>query len=274
MAEMASKYPVRIGLLPFHEDNLLAGLCHHGIDLDAASSEGEDRSYPCRTCGKETITVSQGQYDTFGPTAVCGTCSEAKDVEIRARDCRSFWIRHCPATYRETDTSREDFNKEAWRRMKTYRLTDNMVLLGPSGVCKTRMACQWAKIALGRGMSVKLMFPEDLKDQPRFKTRKEHLDSLAYPDLAVLDDLFLVSASKDAVAEFIKDLIDRRLRDKKATVITSQVDADDFESDAAKFDNLSSTENQRIEAIVRRVKESYATIDCGALASGGEEELF
>ncbi len=266
-------FPTLLRRLPFNENPTdVAGVqatALIGLTTDEHLAS-EETQYNCRHCG---VGVSQlaGIYQFFQEIS-CDSCVEAREEQIRLEKAQRFWINECPEDYRDTNIHHEEFNIEAYKRMKSYDFSQSIMLLGETGVCKTRMACHWAKMALVSGMSVKLMFPDDIKDQPRFMSRREHLVNLCSPDLLVLDDLLLAGCSKESVADFVKDLIDRRLRSKKPMIVTSQVNASDFEKDAGKFGNMSQTERKRIEAIVRRIREKFVTIDCDSFLPDADKE--
>jgi len=254
-------------------ENLLAALMHCNLNIDP--EEKSKVKFKCPKC-TESVIVPQSHFNLFGPTTVCDPCTAKRKTDVRMDDAKLFWSRTCPISFRNTDIKHEKFNLNAYNRARQISMDsgykDSIVLYGDTGSCKTRIACQLAKMALANGKTIALHFPEDLKDRPRFQSRKEILVNLTSPDFIVLDDVFIAGAAKEDTADFIKDLIDRRYRNNKATIITSQSTAEDFATDARKFGSMSPVEYQRIEAIVRRVRESFTCIDCDNLSELETEE--
>lgn len=243
-------------------------LADWGVMLEDPRAQEEGEAIDsCPKCGG-IIHLTKGEKFLFCGTTVCDPCSEKWEKERVEKLMKDWWTKNCPAEFRETDLLHEDFNIEAYNETRKYPLDESLILLGESGSCKTRIACHRAKVALFNGKTVRIMFPDDIKDQPRDLSRREHIASLAKPDLLVLDDLFLAGASKEHTADFVKDLIDKRIREKKATIITSQVDGDSYAKDANKFNNMTGADASRVAAIERRVREKYTAINCEDILNG------
>jgi DNA replication protein DnaC len=205
------------------------------------------------------IEITANHREVFGD-ACCNECVEKYKRERDLKLMEKYWKKVCPAEYRSTDLKHETWNKEAWDKARQIPLSESLVIIGESGQCKTRIACERAKRAILTGKTVSLMWPDELKEIPRFTSRKDYIQDLCKPDYLLLDDAFLCG-SKEAAAELLKDIIDKRIREQKATVITTQISGEDWKGDAAKFKNMTKAENDRIDAVVRRVKEKFRTID-------------
>ena len=234
--------------------------------------QGEEKPRKCFKC--DNVVMVTDNHRTIFPETCCDTCVASRVRTDRLNEMQDYWKRICPADYRETKTDHPDFNINAYNRVKPHPFNTSFVLLGTTGSCKTRIACHRAKMALLAGYTVRIAFPEDLKDIPRFISRKEHIAELAKPDVLVMDDAFIAGASKEQVSDFLKDLIDKRIRDQKATIITTQVDSSEYKKDANKFHNITDVDGKRLDAIARRVKEKFVAIDCEDLAQTGTPESF
>jgi DNA replication protein DnaC len=100
----------------------------------------------------------------------------------------------------------------------------NLLILGPTGVGKTFLACAFGTEACRRRMSVAFRKASDLLDDIANAEVDGSLSklksSLAKPELLILDDLGIGSISDNA-AQFLLSLVDRRMR-STSLLITSQ----------------------------------------------------
>lgn len=100
----------------------------------------------------------------------------------------------------------------------------NLLILGPTGVGKTFLACAFGTEACRRRMSVVFRKVSDLLDDIATAEIDGSLaklkNSLAKPELLILDDLGIGTISESA-AQFLLSVIDRRMR-STSLLITSQ----------------------------------------------------
>ena len=232
--------------------------------------KGEEHLHKCTKCDN-TVMLTDNHLKVFQESTVCDSCATEWQNKRDLETMKDHWKKICPADFRDTKTDHPEFNLDAYRRVAALPFETSFILLGSTGSCKTRIACHRAKMALLAGRSVRIAFPEDLKDMPKFLSRKEHIAELSKPDLLVMDDAFIAGASKEQVSDFLKDLIDKRIRDKKATIITSQVNSEEYKKDSDKFHNASDVDGKRLDAIARRVKERYTCIDCEGITHDSKE---
>ena len=232
--------------------------------------EGEESPRKCNKC-ENTVMLTDNHNLVFAESTVCDSCATEWENKRKLETMKDHWKKICPADFRDTKTDHPEFNLEAYKRVAALPFETSFILLGSTGSCKTRIAIHRAKMALLAGRTVRIAFPEDLKDIPRFTSRKEHIAELSKPDLLVMDDAFIAGASKEQVSDFLKDLIDRRIRDKKATIITSQVNSEEYKKDSNKFHNATDVDGKRLDAIARRVKERYTEIDCEGITHDSKE---
>lgn len=100
----------------------------------------------------------------------------------------------------------------------------NLLILGPTGVGKTFLACAFGTEACRRRLSVSFRKVSDLLDDIASSEIDGSLaklkNSLSKPDLLILDDLGIGTIS-DGAAEFLLSVVDRRMR-STSLLITSQ----------------------------------------------------
>lgn len=225
---------------------------------------GDDEPFPtaCPHC-KAPIESARGLMRRFGPPA-CAPCAARREAEIRVEQLRSHWTRICPEAFRDTNPNHPGFDLAAWAQVKGNPFGSSLLLVGPSGAGKTRMAMHRLKLELNKGRTVKAIFAEEISDHPKFASRLDRLKALCIPDTLLLDDALLAGASNRDTSAFLKDLIDRRQRHAKATIVTAQIDGYAYSADLLRFGgSLSDAERARAEAIARRIKDGFAMVPVG-----------
>lgn len=231
------------------------------------AQEGDDEPaieycWKCRKKGIKTpINTTKGLLRKFPQqTSACLECIDEYNEQKETNEKRNAWRALCPPEYQTTDVKHEAFNRTAYLEARKHPMSASLFFYGRSGSCKTRSMLQRAKIALRDGLSVNILFPEDIKEYARHRERKYSLELLTRFDYLGLDDLFAAGTGTDAVADWIKDLIDRRIRYQRATVITSQLTEEDYSRETRKWRNFTEAETKRLDAIFRRLKEKYIPI--------------
>jgi len=235
----------------------------------------QDLCWKCKEEGRETPVTLNGYVHRVidemkhGRT-VCQDCIDAYELRKRRNEMKASWEALTPSEYRNTKLNHPTFNTTAHRECQKYSLDTSLFLFGESGTCKTRAMLWRAKLAILKGYSVGILFPDEMKEHAREKYRLDTLKKLALFDWLGLDDLFSCGTN-DYMADWIKDLIDRRMRQGKTTVITSQIVEFEWTDEAKKFKNYTNVEMKRIDAIWRRIRERFTPINFDTPQLGSEQ---
>lgn len=221
-------------------------------------TQGEEKPFPCHAC-KEPVMLTENHRTVFGIT-YCDKCVKEYIYKERMKEIGDYWKRACPADYRDTDQKSPEFNRDSWEEVKKHPLETSFVFLGETGKCKTRIACELIKRAMLKGYTAKIVFPDDVEDMHP-QQRREFVQDVARPKFMLLDDFLSVAGASDQNQKFVFNVINKRVREKRTTIITSQIDYGEFLAEADKFRNMSKVESERILAIIRRLKEKFTPID-------------
>ena len=213
----------------------------------------------CVKCGEPVGEV----LAVFKDAIHCDKCIEEYEEKRRLEEIAPFWKKFCPALYQETDVEHKEFVK-VWPLLQQHGAKQNLILCGESGTCKSRAMMQRLKLCLYKGMSVGVLWPDVLDEAIETRKTSKLREELVAPTVLGIDDFLTSGSSLENVTKFLKGIIDIRLRDGKTTIITTNLKARDIEQDAAKFDNMTKAEHQRVLAIIRRLRGEYKTIDTDA----------
>lgn len=134
------------------------------------------------------------------------------------------WARIVPAKFADAtlaDFAGRPFHDDVadWSRSPRGR---NLVLLGPVGVGKTRLAIAACRDANDRGIDVRYYLTAEALDLLRPGGPDGALDALAHADRLILDDLGSERPT-DWTAERLGILLDRRWRDERPTIVTTNL---------------------------------------------------
>lgn len=225
-------------------------------------SPAQELCFVCAKKGIQTpIQTTQGLLRQFPPNSTCcPDCIEQIDYGRNIKELAGRWKLLCPPEYQDTNTKNPDFNRASFLEVKKRNISSSLFFYGTSGACKTRVMMLRAKSSMIKGRSVCILFPEDIKEYARSRDRLAGLKHLTRFDFLGLDDLFAAGMATDAVSDFIKDLLDRRIRHKMATIITTQLSVAEFRGESQKWKNYTSAETKRLDAIFRRIKEKFVPI--------------
>jgi DNA replication protein DnaC len=214
----------------------------------------------CAYCEADlTITKFANEFFTIkgkpSPTA-CQECIEKYDRKHQTKRMKQIWRRICPSEYQKTDIDHPGFNRMSYKEMQAHPMDENLLLVGPSQTSKTRCLFRRVRSAILAGMSVEVLYPEDLKELARSRFRKDQLVTWCLFDLIAIDDLFEIG-SGEAVVDLVGDLLNRRIRDNKTTIITSMLTSSQVREEQQKFPNVTSAERARLEKLFYRIKENF-----------------
>jgi hypothetical protein len=225
-----------------------------------------DTQSHCWKCAEKGVTTpimlpAEALEHDWGKHVVCHSCIDEYEKQEAIHTAKLFWSQICPPELNNTDIKSPIFNQDGWRQVKNQ--TGSMILIGKTGQCKTRCMVEFLKRRLIDKRSIHIIWPEDFKRMADKRGDEKHdwAAAMSNVEWLGLDDVFTAAISRESVADLIKDLIDMRIRKQKKTIITSQLSANDIRYDAGKYGNQTASENKRMEAIIRRIKEKFAIID-------------
>jgi DNA replication protein DnaC len=164
---------------------------------------------PCDDCGVP-VEWEPIMFDGFdiasGLPCLCDRCAlertrvtERKQRDARITDCQAKLAACIGERLRQTDIDHPEFNRAAWNVIKAavnILNNRNIVLVGPSGLCKSRMMYLLCKQATWKSLSIAWVTTDELSvlaDQlSHFATRNDaraKINSLQYAGRLVIDDI-------------------------------------------------------------------------------------
>jgi hypothetical protein len=193
----------------------------------------------------------------------CDDC-RAKALAADAMDKhRTNWEAICPLLYRDTDKNHPGFLRAQYQGLINYTGTESLLFYGPTRRGKTRLAMMLLKRCMVRqNLHVGVMWAERLKSVKNTREVFEMVEKWGKPDVLLLDDALLSGAQDERVTDFLKDLLDFRMRAKRCNIITSQIGSRAYKDQANKFDNITKADAARVDALLERVGETHRLINC------------
>jgi len=225
---------------------------------------------PCDQCGA-LGEVARGAVKAFGVNGLCPDC-DAKDLEERRiKSLREWWRLHCPYEYHDTSTEHKEWNAEAWQALKQRApdLSENVMLVGSTGSCKSRAMVLRMKLALNKGKSIGWIWSDELDAAIDTRKTSALLDSVAEISVLGVDNIFSASGSYENYQKFLTNLVDRRLRRKQTTIITTRLKGRDVTEVSQSWNNTTRADNERIQSLLRRFRGSFVTVDFDNPNQGG-----
>lgn len=192
----------------------------------------------------------------------CDDCREKWFKAQRMETAKTYWEAICPPSFRETDKAHAGFPKAQYEATGTFSGTESLLLYGPSRVGKTRLAMLLLKRCLVKfNLHVGVMWPEQLKAVKKSFDTLEQIQKWGRYDVLLMDDALLTGAADDRIVDFLKDLLDYRMRYKRHQIITSQVGAADYKEQSEKWgDKITKADEKRIDALLGRVRETCKVV--------------
>jgi DNA replication protein DnaC len=225
---------------PEHEANNL---------IEAVCSQGCGEKFSCR------------QF--FASLTACDSCRDKADKKEKLERAKIYWESICDESFRDTDKNHPQFPKSQYEATKGFAGTESLFLFGPSGKGKSRLGMILLKRCLVRyNMHVGVLWPEELSAVKGARGR-ETLDMIAKwgrYDVLLMDDSILAGAQDGRVTDFLKQLLDYRMRHKRHQIVTSQIGSAEYMDQADKFKEATRADKQLIEALLRRVREACKVI--------------
>jgi hypothetical protein len=226
---------------------------------------------PCsQGCG---ATVQVPRF--WASMTACDECIAKATKKDALEKVKTYWEAICPPAFRDTDKKHADFPIGQYEATRAYRGEESLLLYGPSRTGKSRLAMLLIKRCLVRfGMHVGVLWPERLKSVKGLRDTLELVEKWGRYDLLLMDDALLSGAQDERVTDFLKDLLDYRMRFKRHHIITSQIGSDDYKEQADKFDNITKADMARVDALLKRVKETSRVIPFVPAKPKAGEEVF
>lgn len=225
---------------PKHEANNL---------IEAECSQGCGEKFMCR------------QF--FAPLTACDECIGKADKKEKLERAKIYWESICDESFRDTDKNHPRFPKSQYAATADFKGTESLFLFGPSGKGKSRLGMILLKRCLVKfNMHVGVLWPEELSAVKGARGR-ESLDMIGKwgkYDLLLMDDSILSGAQDSRVTDFLKQLLDYRMRHRRHQIVTSQIGSAEYTEQADKFKEATRADKQLIEALLRRVRECCKVI--------------
>lgn len=238
---------------------LLGGISLAGLAalINPQHEANKEIEFECsQGCGKKMT----GRHFWSSLTA-CDSCREKADKKEKLERAKVYWESICPESLRETDTAHAGFPQSQYQATGSFCGTESLLLFGPSGKGKTRLGMVLLKRCLVRyNLHVGVMWPEQLKAVKGQRDTLEMLGKWGKYDVLLMDDSLLTGAQDGRITDFLKDLLDFRMRHKRHQIVTSQIGSAEYEEQGQKFDKQTKADKQLVEALMRRFKEVCRTI--------------
>lgn len=209
------------------------------------------------------------------PFVACDECISKHRQAERLEHHRRYWEHVCPERYRDTDTKHADFPRAIYAELVRDEADagKSFFLIGPTGRGKTRVAMLLLKRALvRRDAHVGVLWPE------KISTLRSNFDTVAFDnyagfDVLLCDDALLAAVREPRLLEMIKQLVDVRMRHKRPTIFTSQIGEAGLKS-GKEFGELKQSELDRIDALIRRLREVCQVVSFGEAKPAEGEAPF
>lgn len=201
----------------------------------------------CPKCGRDRVVLS----DKHSPGRYASECRECEQARREQR-----FVRTCPPLYQESDVARLPQHKLRQALAWQYG-PQGLILIGETGVCKTRIAWQLIRRVLvndKREVSFTWFdavgFGHELAKHYHQEDAETWLEKITATELMFFDDLGKLKLTERAETELF-GLIERRCAACLPMIVTTN---DTGDSLAARM-----TEN-RGPAMIRRLREFCSTI--------------
>lgn len=255
---------------PNHEAMALTEVICHGRP-DPKFPPGSGVRIACERQEKLTVPLF------FQMLVSCDNCRQATEKLWKMDSAKIYWESICDETFRDTDKNHPGFPKSQYEVTKDYLGTESLMFLGPTGKGKSRLAMMLLKRCLIRcDMHVGVLWPEELSAVKGARGR-ETLDMIGKwgkYDLLLMDDSISAGAQDSRVTDFLKQLLDYRMRHKRHQIVTSQIGSVDYQEHRDKNDNQTKTDKALVEALLRRFKEVCRQVMFDTAVPGHGQESF
>lgn len=207
----------------------------------------------------------------------CDACRAKYDKEEKLERAKVYWESICDDAFRDTDKTHPDFPKSQYEATRSYSGTESLMFFGPSGKGKSRLAMILLKRCLVRfNLHVGVLWPEELSAVKGGRGR-ETLDMVGKwgkYDVLLMDDSISAGAQDGRVTDFLKQLLDYRMRHKRHQIVTTQIGSSEYSEQGDKWGKETKADKQLVEALMRRFKEVCRLISFADLTPKQGEEQF
>ena len=203
----------------------------------------------------------------------CDECIEkAADLAAKGR-VKKHWEKICPKGFRDTDKKHAGFPKLQLDQLNGWTGTESLFLYGPTGMGKTRLAMLMIRRAMMKNHWVGVLWPEKLRSLTQGFDNST-FDHFAAYDVLLMDDPLLTACRESKLVDAVKMLVDVRMREKRATIFTSQIGTEEEVTDGKEFGEAKGADKERIKAVLRRIKETCRVISFAKATPADGEAAF
>lgn len=236
------------------------------VECHGAPAPGGGRT-PCPTGARFQCRVY------FSEVTACDDCVARYNEADAMGRVKKHWEKICPKGFRDTDKAHAGFPKVQLDELKDWVGTKSLFFYGPTGKGKTRLALLMLKRAMMKNHWVGVLWPDKLRSlvQGYDSTTFDHYAAF---DVLLMDDPLITGGRESKLVDAIKNLLDVRMRENKATIITSQIGTEDELAGAKEFGDAKTADMERIKAVVRRLRESCQVVSFGQAVAGQAEGEF
>jgi DNA replication protein DnaC len=250
----------------------LASLASHAPAFELVDSA-------CSRCGEPLQC-----WRAIAGSVACDPCRAAVLADEQSDKHEKYWSQEhlCPpgSTFRDTDPQHAGFPKSQYEATKNYAGEESFFFFGPTGSGKSRLAVHLLKRCLFKfNRFVGILWPEDLKQAKNSFDRRDEIQRWGRFDVLLCDDSLLTGAQDEKMADFLKDLVDYRMRHGRHMIMTSQVGGQDYEEQLSKYAKARSIEvtaadKRRVDALLRRLRECCRVVAFTEATPKDGEEAF
>lgn len=245
-------------------DALLGGISLNGLGLLKDNLESpllEPVEATCSQCGAPLGKVAQ----VWQNICACDACRDKYLDREKMNRVRDLWQRICPAGFQDTILSHPGFPLHVWNLpiLQKWDGGQSLLFLGESRTGKTRTAFLLLKRALLKGMSIAVLWPEDLREFAGLRTM-EPLRALALHDVVLLDDTLQAVMGEDRLVEIAKQIVDLFIRNRRTMILTSQLGGSDTAAEVGRYGGPSAAQLKRVSALIERIREAATVVPFAA----------
>ncbi len=195
----------------------------------------------------------------YANVTACDACAEKAKQDAAMERAKKHWEKICPKGFLNTDRKHDGFPRAQHAKLKDWTGTQSLFFYGPTGQGKTRLALLMLKRAMLRNHWVGVLWPEKLKSLTQgFDSTT--FDHYARFDVLLMDDPLITAGRESKLVDALKNLIDVRIREGRATIITSQIGSEEEIAEAKEFGDAKTADIERIKALRRRFIEDALVI--------------